>query len=328
MKSKKVITLSLSDLKDLGIIPRKTTNKKKKRRGHKKKSNNTGSNSYLKSDSSHMVGFSQSNPFLNTSNLSTAIQQANLEAIEASNKKKKQETLAIENKPPDDTIITDRFNQLLLPYFERTQDQFSNVNNNIQNGMSAFNKLSNKVYGKSKLINLDDGAGNFHGSDGSEHFINEGTNRPIEDLSQTPQQTQRTRFTKPDNTGITPLMNDLNEALDEAHNYANQSSKPSKYKDYVQSDDDEDVDEIKSMTSSNDNNDFMTEVQSPVKLEQSPATKNLNIVLSKRARTEKGLTKAICLSAYIKSGGTDPKILNSKFYKKIQSATINLINKK
>ena len=29
MKSKKVITLSLSDLKDLGIIPRKTTNKKK-----------------------------------------------------------------------------------------------------------------------------------------------------------------------------------------------------------------------------------------------------------------------------------------------------------
>ena len=35
MKSKKVITLSLSDLKDLGIIPRKTTNKKKKHR-HKK----------------------------------------------------------------------------------------------------------------------------------------------------------------------------------------------------------------------------------------------------------------------------------------------------
>ena len=326
MKSKKVITLSLSDLKDLGIIPRKTTNKKKKRRGHKKKSNNTGSNSYLKSDSTHMMGFSQILPS-NISNLSTAIQQANLEAIEASNKKKKQETLAIENKPPDDTIITDRFNQLLLPYFERTQDQFSNVNNNIQNGMSAFNKLSNKVYGKSKLINLDDGAGNFHGSDGSEHFINEGTNRPIEDLSQTPV-LQRTRFTKPDNTGITPLMNDLNKALDEAHNYANQSSKPRVYKDYVQSDDDEDVDEIKSMTSSNDNNDFMKEVQSPIKLEQSPATKNLNIVLSKRARTEKGLTKAICLSAYIKSGGTDPKILNSKFVKQIQSATIKLINNK
>ena len=37
MKSKKVITLSLDDFKELGIIPRKNKEKKKKRKGKKPK---------------------------------------------------------------------------------------------------------------------------------------------------------------------------------------------------------------------------------------------------------------------------------------------------
>ena len=85
--TKKVITLSLGDLKDLGIIPRK--DKKRKRRTRRKKVYVDARTGAIiggpKADSSHMQGYSNimpnPMPFSNSSNLNTEIQQANLEAI-------------------------------------------------------------------------------------------------------------------------------------------------------------------------------------------------------------------------------------------------------
>jgi len=58
--TKKVITLSLSDLKDLGIIPRKS---KRKRRSRRKKVYIDAKTGAIiggpKADSSHMQGYSQ-----------------------------------------------------------------------------------------------------------------------------------------------------------------------------------------------------------------------------------------------------------------------------
>ena len=109
MKSKKVITLSLSDLKDLGVIPKKAkTNKRKKNRKARIKIIDPTTGAVmggLKSDSSHMKGFGMALPpslaqpqFSNTANLNTAIQQANLDAMETYNKRLSN-PLLLENGP-------------------------------------------------------------------------------------------------------------------------------------------------------------------------------------------------------------------------------------
>ena len=71
MKSKKVITLSLDDLKDLGVIPRKNKKKNKKRKRRVKVvlvDPNTGAIiGGAKSDSSQMTStISQAPQFINT----------------------------------------------------------------------------------------------------------------------------------------------------------------------------------------------------------------------------------------------------------------------
>ena len=71
-KSKKVIYLSLSDLKELGIIKKRS----KRRRRHGSSNKNSNSKAYnnesggIRSSSDHMVGSSISTPFTNSSNLS------------------------------------------------------------------------------------------------------------------------------------------------------------------------------------------------------------------------------------------------------------------
>ena len=158
MKSKKVITLSLSDLKDLGVIPRKNKKKHKKRKGKKPKyifiDPNTGAIiGGAKSDSSHMQGHAQSfqaPQFTNTTNISSAIQEENLKAIERANRKaqienQKEEVVIGEPKPEQ--------NQMLLGYLE---DRFNKVvenNNNLLGGIVP--KLERIEYDnqRQKIIN-------------------------------------------------------------------------------------------------------------------------------------------------------------------------------
>jgi hypothetical protein len=135
MKSKKVITLSLSDLKDLGVIPRKNKKKNKKRKRRVKVvlvDPNTGAIiGGAKSDSSHMVGSVQSfqaPQFSNTANISSAIQEENLKAIERANRKaqieNQKEVVAIEEPKPEQ-------NQLLLGYLDDRFSKIAENNNNL-----------------------------------------------------------------------------------------------------------------------------------------------------------------------------------------------------
>ena len=110
-KSKKIIfNLTIDDLRELGIIGKK---RKKGRKGRNKKrilliDPQTGAIiGGAKSDSSHMVGTTQTIQPSNSNNVSTAIQQANLEAIENANKRAKdQRQWLIDNgiDPNDPTI--------------------------------------------------------------------------------------------------------------------------------------------------------------------------------------------------------------------------------
>ena len=139
MKSKKVITLSLEDLKDLGVLPRKNKKKNKKRKRRVKVvlvDPNTGAIiGGVKSDSSHMQGYaqqiSQTTQFTNTANISSAIQEENLKAIERANRRaqiENQKEEVIEEQPKVE------LNKLLLGY----EDRFNRV---IENSDDRFNKL-------------------------------------------------------------------------------------------------------------------------------------------------------------------------------------------
>jgi hypothetical protein len=143
MKSKKVITLSLSDLKDLGVIPRKNKKKHKKRKGKKPKyifvDPNTGAIiGGAKSDSSHMQGYAQSlqaSQNTNTANISSAIQEENLKAIERANRKAEKENqkeeVAIEEPKPMP-------NQLLLDYDNSINTRFKEL---IKDNNNRFDKV-------------------------------------------------------------------------------------------------------------------------------------------------------------------------------------------
>jgi len=150
--AKKIITLSLGDLKDLGIIPRKE--KKRKRRTRRKKVYVDARTGAIiggpKSDSNHMQGFgiTSSNPqFLNSANLNTEIQQANLEEI-----RNRSNPLAITEdrftKPPVLSIedVKNNMDTYMKPFMERTTDEFGRIQNTIDRGVVAFNQLQNQVY--------------------------------------------------------------------------------------------------------------------------------------------------------------------------------------
>jgi hypothetical protein len=141
-KSKKIIfNLTIDDLRELGIIKKK---RKKGRKGRNKKrvlliDPQTGAIiGEPKSDSSHMIGSTQSIQPSNTNNVSTAIQQANLEAIENANKRAKdQRQWLIDNgiDPKDPTIglqSQDRFpdrntTKLLETFGDNVSDQFGQL---------------------------------------------------------------------------------------------------------------------------------------------------------------------------------------------------------
>ena len=214
MKSNKTITLSLSDLKELGIIPRRNKRKKTKKSKRKVVYIDAKSGAViggLKSDSSQMTGYGMtlpSNPvgLTNTSNISSMMQQTQLQQMEENMRKDKiRNQLALENGTPDSNpVITDRFTQLLNPLFnninKQIEDRFSKIEdkqNNleditqdhtqaIQDGMDWAKNNFNKLNESKSFVNLDDDAGNFNGTQGSDYFLNAGKDTPIEMPINTP----------------------------------------------------------------------------------------------------------------------------------------------
>jgi hypothetical protein len=192
MKTKKVITLSLGDLKDLGILPRKEKKKQKRKGGKKVKivfvDANTGAIiGGSKSDSSHMTGYSQQIPqapqFTNTANVNSAIQQANLEAIERANRKPEETKGVMSNNQlvkQDSHLlkladaIEHRFNDI-VPYIERINplvEQSQKHQDMITQGIGVVNKLQRDFY------SLSDNFGITNPSLTSDQFITQGNPKP------------------------------------------------------------------------------------------------------------------------------------------------------
>jgi hypothetical protein len=181
--TKKVITLSLGDLKDLGIIPRKS---KRKRRSKRRKVYIDAKTGAIiggpKADSSHMQGYSNimpnPMPFNNTSNLNTEIQQANLESIRNKN-------LAITNGTPDrfDKDIVDRsFTRLMLPYIERQNEETNKIKGVLNSGIADYYDFKEQYQNDrpntrvEELLNYDDNAGIVDPTLGDDDFVGGGLN--------------------------------------------------------------------------------------------------------------------------------------------------------
>ena len=353
MKSKKVITLSLSDLKDLGVLPRKNKKKNKKRKRRVKVvlvDPNTGAIiGGAKSDSSHMQGYAQSfqaPQFTNTANISSAIQEENLKAIERANRKALTENQIEEVKQSEAEQPKPEQNQLLLGYLD---DRFSKVvenNNNlfgsivpklqrIENdnqqqkiiNQQGFNMIQNLAGGNS-YYDITDNVGFNNSSVSSDTLQDQGNAKPIETTQiQSPPLNTDNRFniTPSKKFGSVSLTNDYDDTG--TPSIKQQVSDINKLF--------EEQDEIlrntnKAVFESNEKvNKKIGEVfgDQDMNLYNSPQKKALSKIKSKSKL--KKLPKYITpLSNYILAGGDDNKILESNDYNTIERAYKNLIKNK
>ena len=242
-KSKKIIfNLTIDDLRELGIIGKK---RRKGRKGRNKKrilliDPQTGAIiGEPKSDSSHMIGTTQTLQPSNSNNVSTAIQQANLEAIENANKRAKdQRQWLIDNgiDPNDPTIglqsqerfpdrnttkllegfgatVSDQLGQMKSQYDNQLlgyQDRFANYDKTINRGMEFVQQQANQIEELKKkpfTYRLDDSAGAFGATKGSDSFKSNNTSKSMNEINNTP-----TRFTP--NKESTPAPSPLIEVID------------------------------------------------------------------------------------------------------------------
>jgi hypothetical protein len=176
-KKDKIFSLSIQDLKDLGIIKSKT---KRKKRNKRKTFRNT--NEYqmggVKSDSSHMVGYSNSfNPQVNQRNdveyqVEKIIQNKGLVAPD---KKTEQNIPMLEYKQNDIPTIRqnvedeNKFRNFVtteqaLQYRDEIAEKLKNINN----------KINNK-----STVNVSDNNGYFGNGGGSDTFRQEGEPQPF-----------------------------------------------------------------------------------------------------------------------------------------------------
>ena len=346
MKSKKVITLSLSDLKDLGIIPRKNKKKNKKRKRRVKivlVDPNTGAIiGGSKSDSSHMVGSVQSfqaPQFTNTANISSAIQEENLKAIERANKKALIENQKEEVKQSEEEQPKQDPNQLLLGYLEDRFGQIAEHNNNLFSGIAPKLERIENANQQQKLINqqgfeminritnpsyysLTDNAGIDEGSASSDNFKDQGKPIPQETTHfQTPPKTRFDAKLSEDDNNKTPqgiplsLLKEIRSVNKLQGQYDNLIGNTKAPEQEVWEEEEEDA-----------GGDMFQDVKSPT-TEKSPYTKQLIEQLSKKGRGNK-ITKSQALHMYKGAGGNDPKILNAKHVATITSAYNKLIKNK
>jgi len=347
MKSKKVITLSLNDLKDLGVIPRRNKKKNKKRKRKVKVvlvDPNTGAIiGGSKSDSSHMVGSVQSlqaPQFTNTANVSSAIQEENLKAIERANKKaeqevQKEEVKQAEEKQGDQLIIPhqDRFNNFALqvdnrfneivPFLQRIDNDNQRQKIINQQGFDMINGISRPA----NYYNITDNAGIENNSVSSDNFKDQGKPIPQETTNfQTPPKTRFDAKLSEDDNNKTPQgiplsllkeIRSINKLQGQYDNLLANTKAPEQNNnepDVWEEEEEEDA-----------GGDMFKEIKSPIK-EKSPYTKQLIEKLAKKGRGNK-TTKSQALHMYKGAGGNDPNILNAKHVATILSA-YNKLQKK
>lgn len=207
MKSKKIIYLSVEDLRELGLLPKKYSRKSKGRK-KKEKVVFVDSNGKVikaqdgfggqKTDSAHMVGggqtisqITQPTQFTNSANMNTAIQSMQLQALEDARKTKADETnqLVPTSRFQNNTDMLNQIDQKLLnyvnPLIQRISDsetannsKFANINDNMNKGYAMLTD----VMKPKPTVRFDstDNAGNFAGTFGSDDFIPQG--EPINDI--------------------------------------------------------------------------------------------------------------------------------------------------
>jgi hypothetical protein len=209
--SKKIIYMSVEDLRDLGLIPKKYTRKRTKGRKKKDKVVFVDSSGNIikiqdgfggpKSDSSQMVGggqtISQPTQFTNSANVGTAIQSMQLQALEDAQKKKKEEAL------------TPNENNQIVPSTDRFQNNSSNFNKIDKNlfqdlfrpAMERINdrliENSNGIINTNKLLD-DDKLANQNRFLGYDKNFKQG----FEIVNQLKQ--NKVNYDETDNTGISP----------------------------------------------------------------------------------------------------------------------------
>jgi hypothetical protein len=192
-KNKVVIELKLSDLRSSGIVKSKRIKKKTKKQ--KKASVYIGG---PKSDSSHMIGsvsYLPNNPFNNTSTIGSEIALAQLKAIE-NNRFFPQKQLTDSNI--NEELIDRSFNKLMLPYFERQDEDLNRVKGVLNRGIAEFYDLQQDYntyrpllensYNNVK-VDYDDNAGITNPTLNSDQFVNGGLdiiNDNINDTIQIP----------------------------------------------------------------------------------------------------------------------------------------------
>ncbi len=211
-KSKKIIfNLTINDLRELGIIRKKRKKGKKGRQLRKRIlliDPQTGAIiGGPKADSSHMVGSTQTLQPSNTNSINTAIQQANLEAIENANKKTKdQRQFLIDNgiDPNDPTIniqpparfpdrnstkLLDDYNSDVSNKLGQIYDRFSTYDKTITRGMDFVQQQQNQIEElKKKPFNysLNDSEGAFGETKGSDGFKSNNTMKSMNEINDTP----------------------------------------------------------------------------------------------------------------------------------------------
>ena len=112
---KKEITLTLKDLIDLGIIKKKKKKKSKNKRSKSKNNKRGYETGGVKTDSSHMQGYSQSMPFSGTSNTGTEIQHLQRQMLEDQIKNPDR---FIKNEPHNNLTI-DQYKSSITPVLQR-----------------------------------------------------------------------------------------------------------------------------------------------------------------------------------------------------------------
>ena len=137
---KKEITLTLKDLIDLGIIKKKKKKKSKNKRSKSKNNKRGYETGGVKTDSSHMQGYSQSMPFSGTSNTGTEIQHLQRQMLEDQIKNPDR---FIKNEPHNNLTI-DQYKSSITPVLQRIMN-LENIGNQL---------MSDVGYDQTDFINV------------------------------------------------------------------------------------------------------------------------------------------------------------------------------
>jgi hypothetical protein len=191
--TKKVIALTIKDLKDLGIINNKRKRKKRKHRQKRKMQYMLNNLDGIKSSSDHMQGFGlySAPPFNNTSNLQTEYLQLKNNELQRSQSMPYYDPFELRNFAK---VMNDRH----IDYQSQFRDQSESQNNIIRSANRAFTLLTDALNNDSEFASTTFGSDQFK-SQGDDKTLGVGTTSRIEELAPSPPPSAK-KFTSPRKT--------------------------------------------------------------------------------------------------------------------------------